>query len=40
MLAVRVCPSAVLDRDRGVRLDGPAGPLPGVQGRGGLGAAP
>jgi hypothetical protein len=32
MIAVHVCPSAVLDHGPGVRLAGPAGPQPGVQG--------
>src|SRR5437773_4329881 len=37
-IAVRVCPSAVPDHDPGLRLAGPAGPQPGIQGRGDHGA--
>src|SRR5256714_2470336 len=37
-IAVRVCPSAVPDHDPGLRLAGPAGPQPGLQGRGDHGA--
>src|SRR6266576_1104063 len=37
-IAVRVCPSAVPDHDPGLRLAGPAGPQPGIHGRGDHGA--
>src|SRR5262249_19592714 len=39
MIAVRVCPSLVLDHGPGLRLAGSAGPRRGVQGRGDHGAA-